>query len=376
MAKLKNAFSGTRKAVGNTAGYVGRAANRTGARLSGYKSLENKYKSAMNRAGANKARVEGTLKGRKEGESLNEYRSRLAANRKEGFKKFRAGIKDRISNTAKAIRNKFRAGLGKAKRFGQNVLAGKLGRSNEEREANWAAHYGKKANTAEGSLERARLADAEASVREATRNQIIGYLAESIMGARASAAGTLAVLRAYMKMPHLGEGASLAALEALIKEIESAGGKLSKEMKERLEKLGLALDEEVGKVSDAVMSALKGLAMSESAKQALAKGFRDLREAMVKDRGVVAAVKAALSSVPGLAASAAASLGAAFVAMKSLDMDLRKAICGSVGACGAKEPNAIFVGTSNTSSRKGGLTRYNPPVEPMNRRSSRRNNRR
>lgn len=338
--KIKNAFSGATRKLGNTAGYLGRAANRTGARLSGYKSLTNKYNAALKRAGANKARVESGLMGRSEGESLNEYRKRLATARMKGWSNWRQGIKSRVTGTAKAISNRFRAGLGKAKKVGQNVLAWKLGRGNEEREANWANYYGKKANSAQGSLAWALKADREALDREEARKRMIGYLAESIMGVGASAAGAIAVLRAYMKMPSLGEGISLDALKALIAEIEAGGKNLTEDMKVLLGKLGLALDEEAGKVSDAVLAALKQLKMSEERKKALAKAFADLRAAMAaggaKGSAALAAVGAALASIPGMAKGAAASFGAAFVAMKNMDLGLRKRICGDVGACAGK----------------------------------------
>jgi hypothetical protein len=313
---------GTR--ASNAGKYAARGLERTGARLQRYKGLENKYTSLIsnNTARAERLRAK-TISKRQNGESLNAFRKRLANARKKGWANWRTGLKESAKAKAKAVRNAIASGLTRAKRFGQNVFAGKLGRSNEERNANWENYYGKRIGKRTESLEWARKADEEAASRQAGIDAVLGCIAAFFIGLPGKLYDLFDGIGKWIAehAPHIPNWKEISdAFEALGKAIAAAPGEAMKLMNSMYKYLETKGSE--GKA--ALLEALKKI-LPANAGELIVDGLMFVITLPIKIAG------AAAKLVAYIGGKTMSALGAAYTAVAALPAAAQKALC--AGPC-------------------------------------------
>ncbi len=195
---LLNMFTGARKRASNAARYTSGQVARIGARAQGYNSLAGRTRILRDKAAANKNRLQKSLTNMRPGESLNDYRARLAkdrlntqaASRKElvnrimGYEGEGKNRTTRIGRWAQRVL-KYGKNVAQKIKYGvQNAIAGKMGRKDEERRANWAAYYDKQREGYEKYMPEAMEADANAEKINNARLAFMGLVWLGFSGAK------------------------------------------------------------------------------------------------------------------------------------------------------------------------------------------------
>ena len=361
---IMNYLRGVGTRTSNAGKYAARGLERTGARLQRYKGLENKYTSliAGNTARANALRAK-TIGKRQNGESLNAFRARLAAARKKGWANWRTGLMNSAKSKAKYLRNRIASGLTRTKRLGQNVLAGKLGRSNEERNANWENYYGKRIGKRTESLEWAQKADEEAASRQAGIDAVLGCIAAFFTNLPGN---TLSFFNGIAKWiaehaPHIPNWKEISdAFEELGKAIAAAPGQAMELMKQ----MYTFLETKGAEAKAALLAALKKIIPDNAAEKIVA-GLIFVITLPIRVAG------AAAKLVAYLGGKSMAALGAAYTAVAALPAAAQKALC--KGVC---EEGSVAAAANSRAPRPGSVlaaANGNGAAVRRNRRSTRRN---
>ena len=370
---IMNYLRGVGTRASNAGKYAARGLERTGARLQRYKGLENKYTSLISNNTARAERLRGkTLNKRQNGESLNAFRKRLANARKKGWANWRKGLMNSAKAKAKFLRNTVASGLTRTKRFGQNVFAGKLGRSNEERNANWENYYGKRAEKRTASLEWARKADEEAASRQEGINAVLGCIAGFFIGLPGKASELFDGIAKWIAAhaPHIPNWKEISdAFEELGKAVAGVPSQVEQLMKA----IYGYLETKGGEAKASLLAALKKI-VPDNAAEKIVDGLVFVITLPIKIAG------AAAKLVAYLGGQSMVALGAAYTALKGLPAAAQKALCkgvceeGSVAAAAnrrALRPGSVAAEAKagNGNGPKGAAVRRNR----RNRRSTRRN---